>query len=224
MGYQTTDRQLDIVQLLKYGWETYRVYLSFMIGIMITYVVVGVIPQISFSLYEPEITSWGQQIFSVILHILQIWIAVVLIKVSLLMIDDRLEGAHDLLTSLQVILIYFVTNILFIIMVLIGFLLLVVPGVYLYLRYQFFSYRIVEGELNPLKALMWSWYQTEDLALELFLFEMVVIGINLAGLLMLGVGLLVSYPVTSLSKALIYRSLTLDHAIIPSAPYIVQEP
>lgn len=225
MQYQPPEqnRVIDILGLIRYGWETYKVYLSFMIGVMITYIVLGVVPQFYFSIFDPEITGWGQRIFALLLYFLQIWIAVVFIKVTLLMIDDQLEGAHDMLTSLRIILVYFITNFLFMIMVLIGFLLLIVPGVYLYLRYQFFDYRIIEGETNPLNALMWSYYRTEGIALELFLLELVVWGLNIAGFLLLGVGLLVSYPVTMLAKAVVYRSLTLNHTVIPSAPYVIPE-
>jgi hypothetical protein len=68
-------------------------------------------------------------------------------------------------------------------MVLIGFVLLIVPGIYLYCRTRFVRYLMTEQSLDPVEAIRESWRMSE-------LHMLPILGISAAGVALSGVGVL----------------------------------
>lgn len=93
------------------------------------------------------------------------------------------------------------------ILVFIGLLLLIVPGVILMLIFLFVPYLIIDKELGPIEAMKESARLTKGFRLELLLLVLLVFVLNVAGVLALLVGLLVSIPVTTLAVVHAYRTL-----------------
>ena len=89
-----------------------------------------------------------------------------------------------------------------------GLILLVVPGIYLALRLQFYSYYIIDKNAGSIDSLKMSWKATEGNVINIFLFELLLIGINILGAIALVVGLLVTIPVSVIAVTLLYRKLS----------------
>ena len=70
-------------------------------------------------------------------------------------------------------------------MVLVGLVLLVVPGIYVYCRTRFVPYLITQEDLDPIEAIRRSWSMTEDHLGS-------ILGISAFGLLLSGVGMLLA--------------------------------
>ena len=90
-----------------------------------------------------------------------------------------------------------------------GLVLLIVPGVYLAARYCLFAQIIADTSASALSALRkaaalarGSWASLSALFLIAFLF-------NIAGMALLGIGLIISFPVSLLAIAGFYLSLQL---------------
>ena len=66
---------------------------------------------------------------------------------------------------------------------------------------------IIEDGDNPIDAMKKSWYMTKGFVVELFLFYLLIIGINLLGAIAFGIGLIVSMPVSTLAYAYMYRKI-----------------
>jgi uncharacterized membrane protein len=92
--------------------------------------------------------------------------------------------------------------------VVIGLIFLILPGLYMIFRLQFFSLILLEqDEPKFLEALKESWRLTEGHVLDLVGLFIISILIVLAGVLALFLGLLVAIPVVSIMTAVVYRRL-----------------
>ena len=89
----------------------------------------------------------------------------------------------------------------------VGFILLIVPGIYLAIRLSFFMTAIVDRNLGPVEALKYSWQITTNNALPIFGLMLLSMLIILAGVIALLVGLVFALPVVTLAYTLAYRFL-----------------
>ncbi len=92
--------------------------------------------------------------------------------------------------------------------VVVGLILLIIPGVMLALMLMFVSYVVIDRGFGPIESLKESRRITRGYKWKLLGFALALIGINILGLLCLVVGLLVSVPVSSLAIVHAYRILS----------------
>ena len=98
-------------------------------------------------------------------------------------------------------------NLLFLLIILGGLLLLVVPGLIWGVKYQFAPFLIVDRNCGIKAALRESAGITTGVKWELFLFFLLVMGINLVGLLAFGIGIFTTLPATMIAYTFVYRKL-----------------
>ena len=102
---------------------------------------------------------------------------------------------------------YLIANILFSIAVCIGTVLLIIPGIYLYLRLQFFTAFIVEEDCGIIKSLQKSWNMTQGQTLPLFLLLLTMIGTAIVGCILFFVGFFVAIPLIYMMQCYTFRKL-----------------
>ena len=102
---------------------------------------------------------------------------------------------------------YLVGYVIFGVAIVIGFFLLIVPGIFLSVKLFLYMYLVVDKKMNGIDALKLSYEMTTGHFLELFLFLLCVVVLNILGVLLFGLGLLVTIPVTSIATAYVYRKL-----------------
>jgi hypothetical protein len=105
-------------------------------------------------------------------------------------------GANFLFVQL----IYFVMSI-------IGFVLLVVPGAYLSAKYGLYAFHFAEEDLNRKGSFQQSAMTSQGSRWFLFWFSIVIFLFNILGASLLGIGLLMTIPLSVLMKTSIYRQL-----------------
>lgn len=131
-------------------------------------------------------------------------------------------GYGDLKTTFKNYAWYFLAGSLFSIMVALGYVFLIIPGVIILLMFQFFPYPMLERGAGPLVALQYSMDITHGVKWQLFVFGLALFGINLLGLLALGLGLFVTIPLSALAVAHVYTQLRDQHQLraqmAPSTP------
>ena len=123
--------------------------------------------------------------------------------------------AHDSIENVKVsdlwnpkpFLYYLAAQILVGLSVMLGLILLIVPGIIVALAFMFSSYLVVDKHRGPIEAIKESMRTTKGHRMQLFLLVLAIIGINILGLLALVVGLLVSIPVSMLAIVHAYRKL-----------------
>lgn len=92
--------------------------------------------------------------------------------------------------------------------ILLGFVLLIVPGIIIALAFSLAGLLVIEKGLGPIEALKESVRLTKGHRLALFKLSLANIGINILGVCALVVGLFVTIPVTEMAFVDAYRKLS----------------
>jgi len=96
---------------------------------------------------------------------------------------------------------------LFTLIVAVGLILLIVPGMIWMMQFYMAGYLVIDKGFTPINALKASSTITRGAKWDLGLFTTVIALLNLAGIIVLGVGLLITLPITILASVYIYRQL-----------------
>lgn len=214
-----TDRSIDLVALFTYSYYQFRKYASFIIGAMLTFIVLAMVPRAYYILNVPENPTTGTQIFSFLLTLVQLFISLGFTKIMLLLVQDKYVEVADMFNNFGIFLSYFVASFLYGIAVFLGILLLVIPGIFIAIRFQFYPYFIIEQGDSSFVALKKSFNLSQSLTLELLLMGVVVIALNAMGILLFGVGILFTYPLTTMATAIVYKGLIEEAHSIPTDGY-----
>jgi len=116
---------------------------------------------------------------------------------------------------------YLATSLVIGVVVIVGLLLLIVPGVIFALALSMAPYLVIEKRLWPLPALKESWRMTKGNWLKLLLLGIVIAVLNFIGAFLLLVGLLVTVPISVLAMVHVYRALA---SRVHEAPAAVATP
>lgn len=100
--------------------------------------------------------------------------------------------------------------ILYSLMVWIGWLFFILPGFIALIRFSFFSYFIVDKHVGPIAALRMSWDVTKHHVWDLFAFWVALKVIVYFGF-MSWIGVVLTWPLSTLAYAYFYRKLIADH-------------
>lgn len=95
-------------------------------------------------------------------------------------------------------------------LVVLGLFALVIPGIYLAVGYLFSLLMGIFGGMDIWSAMEWSRKLITRNWWQFFALLMILIAINLIGLLLLGIGLLITFPMTFLVLYVIFEDLTRD--------------
>ena len=138
-------------------------------------------------------------------------------KIILELYDGRSLTLSYLYSLYPLTLRYIGASILYGLMSLIGYVLLIIPGIIWSIKFGFYSYLIVDKNAGLIDSLKKSSALTQGVKMNLFLFYILLFLLNTVGLLALvigligllvwGIGLLVSIPTTIMATVYVYRKL-----------------
>lgn len=182
---------------LAFGWETTKSNLGLWIGTLLVALLVCA---------APEILPKGaiRELVSFLLSSL-VWLGIV--RMSLRFCDGERPTIGDLFSGFPLLPQYIVATIVVMVAVLVGLILLIVPGIIIALQLFFYEYHIVDEEAGPFEALRRSSAITRGAKWDLFLFLLVLTGINILGALALLIGLFVTVPLSAIAMAYAFRQL-----------------
>jgi len=101
-------------------------------------------------------------------------------------------------------------NILVDVIVIIGFVLLIVPGIIFACKLVFTPYLIVDRKMEVIEAVKESWRMTGGHAWKVFLIFLLAIPIGIAGLICFGVGIIVAIMWISIAVASLYHAVSIS--------------
>jgi hypothetical protein len=140
---------------------------------------------------EPQFSAYGQQANKIGIYFVAAVIYAILVYIVVLLFIG----------------IMFVTGSMSIILISIGTLLFIIPGIYIALRLQFYVAFIVEEDADIIESLQKSWAITKDQVLPLLLLALAMIGIIIVGIICFGVGVFVAGPLIILMQCCVFRKL-----------------
>lgn len=192
---------------INFGWETVKSKFWFIIGIYLVVLIINSFPGILTEtkvVVEDSPAFWVEQILTWIVSLIT---TMGTIRICLNLYDNREVRFSDLFTNYKPFLRMLGTTILIGIICVVGFILLIIPGIIAALRLQFAVFLVIDEGLGPIEAIKKSWALTKGSAWNLFLFWLLTILIVILGFVCLIIGILVAAPVTYLGLTYIYRQL-----------------
>lgn len=162
-----------------------------------------------FQLLQRDTNAGGRFVLSLVSFVLAQLIAIGWIKIALDITDGRPISAQAVIDKFRLVLPYLLAALLYALMVGVGLILLIVPGVIAAIAFAFYGFHIVDtGSTDPIGALRRSAEITRGYRWQLFFFWLLLIGINLLGILLLIVGVLFTSGISLLAVAYVYRRLS----------------
>jgi len=194
-------------EAIQFGWNAMKNNLGFFIVILIiSGLILGGL-DFATRLLQKEDNYNLYVILNIFWWILSIIIEMGLIKIALKFYDKQKNEFSNLFSCYPLLLKYLLSSILYTLIVLTGIIMLVIPGIIWAIKYQFYGYFIVDKNLGPIEALKKSSEITESAKWDLFVFGLLLGGINLLGALFLLVGLFATVPTAMVAMAFVYRKL-----------------
>lgn len=93
-------------------------------------------------------------------------------------------------------------------LIFLGFILLIIPGIYMASRLYLAEFFVVDQKMTAIEAISASWEVTKGHVWQIIGIWFLSVGIILLGALALGVGLLWAVPTVKLAQAMLYKKLT----------------
>lgn len=196
--------RFSVGDAVGYGWTAYWKNIGPMLVITIVVIAVQVILNLIGSVT-------GNFFLSLILSIIGFVVAMILtmglFRASLAVVKGQTPEV-SMLFETEGLANFVIAAILFGLMVWVGLILCIIPGIILFIVFMFYGFVIVENPTtSPIDALKKSQEMTKGRLGELFVFGLAIVGINIVGLLLCGVGLLFTYGISYIAVAYAYRTL-----------------
>lgn len=206
-------------EAIKFGWGVMKSHSWFFVAILLISGFIPMLPNLANTLAgeeKPLVLSLVLFVLSIAGFIMKLILDLGFIQIALNLHDHKPVVITDLFRSYPALLRYFLASILYFLIIIGGFILLIIPGIILSIRFQYYSYLIVDKDLGPIEALRQSWRMTKGHAWNLFLLGVLLGLINLGGALLLMIGLLATIPTTMMAQAFVFRKLQAAFASTPA--------
>jgi len=196
-------------EAIKFGFNLAKKNLLFFIGVFIIICFFSILSSSLKNIVNPQKEVLLYYFLYIVLFIINLILGMGLIKIVLEFVDGKKPKFSDLIYYKPVVK-YFVGTTIQGIITVVGFILLIIPGIIFSVRLQYVSYLIVDKDLGPVEAIKASWNITRGNTWNLFFFGILIGLINILGLLCLVVGLFITVPLSALASAFVYRKLLLQ--------------
>jgi len=198
-------------EALVFGWKTTTNNFPFFLGL------VALLAAFSFSvgylgdLFEQQEILLGSLTIFVIAVIGGTILEMGILLITLELYDQKAAHYKDILIPKNYLFRYLIAKIAYGLVVVVGLILLIVPGVIWALKYAFVRYLIVDKGLSIKEAFKESSNITQGAKWSIFWLSIMIALINILGALALVVGLFLSIPISIMAYAYVYRKLLEGH-------------
>lgn len=204
-------------EAVRAGWAEMKPDLGLYLGVAVAAAIA--------SLFFGSLSGWFassdamQALLSLLAQVVHAFFVMGWIRVALRRLDGATPSVRDLVPDANAFLNFLATYFLYGLIVAVGLLFLIVPGIYLAVRYGLAPFLVVDRKIDPIEAVRQSAMLTRHARWSLFLLGLLCLGINLLGALACGIGLLFTVPLTVVAATYAYRVLR-DRAEIlrPAGP------
>lgn len=194
-------KNIPISEAISYGWKKFweKWQLLFSLSVL-----VGLIN------LAQQLTSKGTTgafFLGLLFIVLSLYISIGTTKISLRVVDGESPEFLDVFRSAKYFLRCLGAGFLIGITVMLGFMLLIVPGIIWGVRYSQVLNLIVDKDMKIIDAMRKSGELTRGVKGQLILFYLACVGVMILGAIALAVGVLIAMPVVWLATVFVYRHL-----------------
>lgn len=205
-------KDISTFNIFGKAWELFKENLSDLITITFFYLIlVAIIYAIDPS--NDKVDSAFDLILSIICGIAQMILTLGFYKSMLDTVDGDKPRIETLFNNRKptLILHYILGSIIIGVGVLAGLIFFIIPGIFLAIRLQFYTYLLLEQEeCDCMKALSTSWAMTEGHVINLFTLGLLSFFIVIAGVIAFLIGIFAAIPISIIMLALAYRILSFE--------------
>jgi uncharacterized membrane protein len=192
-----TGRKFSKTDAIKFGWDTTTGNLGLLVLAIIIVTAIGIMPAVASDSWVVMAVAW---VFDMI-------VGMGVMRMALRFVDGEKGELVDLFSTFTLMIPYLIASFMVGLVVIVGFCLLILPGIFWAVRLYMFPWVIVDKQVGPFEAMRRSWALTEGSFWNLFLLGVLLAGINILGAIALLLGLLVTIPLSVLAVAYVYRRL-----------------
>ena len=196
----------SIRKAFDFAWMTLKKQLGLFTAIMLTFFALWVILEV--------IVVTGQRfgfLLWAIAHLSFFFIfagmEIGLIRICLASHDGKQIHYLDIFRELHLGINFLFVQLVYFVMILVGLILLIVPGTYLGAKYTLYAFHFTDGYANLRQSFQQSAVISQGSWSFLFWFSVFIFLLNILGASILGVGLIITVPLSLLMKTSIYRQL-----------------
>jgi hypothetical protein len=207
-----TDKYFNFGDVLGYGWSIMKSNFWFFVGLAFLWLIISYIPAMmdltAYYLKLPRpVLGLIRLCTSILGWIINIILGIGIIKIALSFCDEYRPKIGLLFNAWDCFWRYLGAGILYVLIVLGGFILLIFPGIIWSIKFGLCFYFVVDEGLGPIEALKASSRTTMGVKWHLFGFSMLCGLLFFLGFLCLLVGVFAVYPMILVANALVYRQL-----------------
>lgn len=204
--------KFGIGESISFGWKTFKSNAALLIGVMLVSGVIGYVPTAIDNMQKNNQIELGffAFILSVVFFLLSQLIELGSLFINIQLVDGKKASFNDLFSRSAVLVKGILTAILYGLIVFVGLICLIIPGIWLAIRLQYCKYLVVDQNMGPIEALKGSWKMTKGNVWNLIGFGVALLLLNLLGLAALIVGIIVTAPISMIAVAYVYRKLSVN--------------
>lgn len=210
----------SIEAAFRFGWDTFKKRPGFFIGMTLIVLVVSWLTGFVLSMFSMDKNFIGGIVNLAITTLVDLGIVATVLKVY----DVPESVTFSDLWHPQGYLPYLGATILTAIVVVIGLILLIIPGLIAATMLLFVKFVVVDRKLSPIDAMKESARITKGHRMTLFLFVLAIAVLNIIGAILLVIPLLVTIPISTLAMVYAYRTLGHKASEVVAAPVAAPAP
>lgn len=207
------EKKIKVGELLSFAWETFK---ANPVQHILVLLLAGAVQQLTdlpvklLFANDPYAFAIANILVSMTIGVL---VGIFMISYAILQVRKSEESVLDMVKSVfdfELWWKYLLASIISGVIVMLGLLLLVVPGVIAAIGLIFVSYLVVDYKMNPVDAVKKSWEMSNGYKWDLFILVLALAVLNALGALALFIGLLVTIPISMFVVARAYDILSSD--------------
>ena len=225
------ENRFSIGDAVSFGWEVFWNNKGFLIpAVLIMWFVGWISGLVQWPFYltrSAAVNAVGGILGFIVSMVIGVFINMARVRIGLKFCSNEVADFPDLVSDYRRFVDVLVGSILYFLIVMAGLILLIIPGLYWAVRYQFYVYLILDQGLDPVESIKKSGRITRGSWWHLFVFWLAIVGITILGVLACCVGLLFAMPVVIIATAYVYRSLLAATPVAAepqAAPPVPQQP
>ncbi|MBI4145956.1 hypothetical protein HY489_01315 [Candidatus Woesearchaeota archaeon] len=189
-------KTIDVGEAIDFGWQTTKKHLGFFIGVGLFILVLSLI-----SGNAKGIAT------KILVGLFQVGVTLGYLKLALDLVDNKPAAFKELFSAFKQLPAYIITFVIYGLTVLLGLVLLVIPGIIWAIAFGLYPFVILLENAGPMTALRKSAHLTEGVKPKLLVFYLALLGLNILGTIPIGLGLFVTMPISLIAAAHVYRQL-----------------
>ena len=177
-----------------------------MIGTVLVFIIINALA-VALGEFLLEEGTLGAMFWNLITFVISAWLSLGMIRIFLDISDGKDTSVKRLFSQGALLFSLVVASILYGLAVVAGTILLIVPGIYLAVKMYFYDLAIVDRGFGPVEALKESWNMTRGKWWSVFGLLILLFIFNIAGLLALFIGFIVTFPISVMALVLAYKTM-----------------